>query len=137
MAKNSHNQKRFAPKLKIKKGASKDRAVASDPSLETGMKRYRVAVGYKDKVKPGNIVGAIANEAGIQSSLIGRIEIKELFSLVDISSEVSDGIIQGLQNTMVAGRPIQIREWVERPDSNRKGKKSFKKGSKKGRKKRA
>lgn len=123
--------------IKIKKASSKEKAISSNPSLETGMKRYRVAVGYKDKVKPGNIVGAIANEAGIQSSLIGRIEIKELFSLVDISAEVSDAVIQGLQNTMVAGRPIQIREWLERPDSDRKGKKSFKKGSKKGRKKRA
>ncbi|MDV7399740.1 DbpA RNA binding domain-containing protein, partial [Arthrospira platensis SPKY1] len=79
------------------------------------MKRYRVAVGYKDNLKPGSLVGAIANEGGLSSSQIGRIEIFEMYSLVDIASDVPEGQILGLKDTWVAGRQIQIRPWDERP----------------------
>ncbi|MGD9842611.1 MAG: DEAD/DEAH box helicase, partial [Steroidobacteraceae bacterium] len=51
---------------------------------EVGMETYRVAVGNEHQVKPGNIVGAIANEAGIDAKHIGRIEIFDTYSLVDL-----------------------------------------------------
>ena len=39
------------------------------------MERFRVAVGHRDRVKPGNLVGAIANETGLKGRMIGRIQI--------------------------------------------------------------
>ncbi len=55
-----------------------------DAPPEDGMERYRIEVGRKHKVQPGNIVGAIANEAGMDSKYIGRINIFDDYSLVDL-----------------------------------------------------
>jgi ATP-dependent RNA helicase DeaD len=58
--------------------AGKPRREYSDPkeqAVEKGMDRFRIEVGHQHKVKPGNIVGAIANEADIDSKYIGRINI--------------------------------------------------------------
>ena len=51
---------------------------------EDGMERYRIQLGNKEGVKPGNIVGAIANEADISSKHIGRISIFDSYSTVDL-----------------------------------------------------
>ena len=50
------------------------------------METYRIEVGHMHGVKPGNIVGAIANEAGLEARHIGRIEIFEDHALVDLPS---------------------------------------------------
>ncbi|MEG3050294.1 MAG: DEAD/DEAH box helicase, partial [Thermomonas sp.] len=49
---------------------------------DVGMKTYRIEVGYQHGVQPGNIVGAIANEADLESRFIGRIDIRDDFTLV-------------------------------------------------------
>ena len=43
------------------------------------MERFRVEVGHRDRVKPGNLVGAIANETGLHGRMIGRIKIFESY----------------------------------------------------------
>ena len=48
------------------------------------MERFRIEVGHQHEVKPGNIVGAIANEAGLDAQHIGHIDIQTEFSLVDL-----------------------------------------------------
>ncbi len=72
------------------------------------MERYRLEVGHEHKVKPGNIVGAIANEAGIESKHIGRINIFEEYSVVDLPEGMPKEILQHLRNTYVAGRKIHL-----------------------------
>lgn len=114
-------------------GKSRGRSDNALPASESGMKRYRVGVGYKDRVKPGNIVGAIANEAGISSNLIGRIEIMEMFSLVDISDQVSIDQLMTAKDAWVAGRQLQLREWEERDESSSRGSR-FSRDSKRGKK---
>src|SRR5690606_40840647 len=54
------------------------------PELEAGMKRYRIEVGYAHQVSPREIVGAIANEAGIEGKHIGQITIFDDFTTVDL-----------------------------------------------------
>jgi ATP-dependent RNA helicase DeaD len=76
--------------------------------IETGMERYRIEVGHEHKVKPGNIVGAIANEAEIESKHIGRINIFDEYSVVDLPVGMPKEILQHLRNTYVAGRKIRI-----------------------------
>lgn len=75
---------------------------------EEGMERYRLEVGHEHKVKPGNIVGAIANEAAIESKHIGRINIFDNYSVVDLPGGMPKEILQHLRNTHVAGRKLQI-----------------------------
>lgn len=75
---------------------------------EQGMERFRLAVGYRNGVKPGNIVGAIANEAGLDARHIGRIDIEESFSLIDLPSGMPREILQDLKRVRVCGRPLAI-----------------------------
>ncbi|MBK1704807.1 DEAD/DEAH box helicase [Halochromatium glycolicum] len=75
---------------------------------EQGMERFRLAVGHRNGVKPGNIVGAIANEAGLDARHIGRIEIEDAFSFVDLPTGIPHEILQELKRTRVCGRPLAI-----------------------------
>ncbi|MFT4047210.1 MAG: DEAD/DEAH box helicase [Solimonas sp.] len=95
---------------------------------EAGMRTYRIAVGHAHKVKPGNIVGAIANEAGLDSQYIGRVEIFDDYSLVDLPEGMPKKVFSDLQKVWVCGRQLQIvlagdapadhgRDQVTRPHS--------------------
>jgi len=69
---------------------------------------YRVSVGHAHGAKPGNIVGAIANEAGLSSRQIGRIDIHDDFSQVDLPANLSQGALNHLKNVWVAGQQLDI-----------------------------
>jgi len=88
--------------------------------VESGMQRYRIQVGHEHKVKPGNIVGAIANEAGIESKHIGRITIFDEYSLVDLPEGMPKETFQHLKNTFVAGRKLQISLYKEDSANSKK-----------------
>ncbi|WUR12622.1 DEAD/DEAH box helicase [[Empedobacter] haloabium] len=76
---------------------------------EPGMATYRIEVGYEDGVKPGNIVGAIANEGGVDSKHIGRIEIFEDYTVLDMPADLPAEKLQLLTGVRVAGRMLRIR----------------------------
>jgi ATP-dependent RNA helicase DeaD len=75
---------------------------------EQGMERFRIEVGHEHKVKPGNIVGAIANEADIDSKYIGRIEIYDDFSTVDLPDGMPKELLYSLKKVWVAGQQLKI-----------------------------
>ena len=70
--------------------------------------RYRVEVGYRDRVKPGNLVGAIANESGLQGRMIGRIQIFDAHSLVDLPKGMPEDVYNALRRLKVMNRELQI-----------------------------
>ena len=65
-------------------------------------------MGHDHGVKPGNIVGAIANEAGLDGNNIGHIDIQDSFSLVDLPTGMPKDIFNDLIKVRVCGRPMQI-----------------------------
>ena len=75
----------------------------SDHKPEAGLETFRIEVGYDHGVKPGNIVGAVANEAGLESKNIGRIEIFEDHSLIDLPSGMPLDIMQHLKTVWGIG----------------------------------
>ena len=77
------------------------------------MQRFRLDVGYQHEVKPGNVVGAIANEADIDSCYIGNIDIYEDFTLVDLPGDMPGEVLATLKKTRVAGRAINIKAFSE------------------------
>ncbi len=79
---------------------------ASSP--DEGMQRFRIEVGHAHQVQPGNIVGAIANEAGLDSKHIGRINIFDDYSTVDLPADMPVEIFKDLQKTRVAGQALRI-----------------------------
>ncbi|MGE0811251.1 MAG: DEAD/DEAH box helicase [Immundisolibacter sp.] len=80
------------------------RAPMGDDNLET----YRVEVGHAHNVKPSNLVGAIANETGLDSKFIGRIEIYDDHSTVDLPKGLPKDLLAILKRTRVAGQPLAI-----------------------------
>ena len=92
------------------------------------MDRYRVAVGHDHNVKPGNIVGAIANEAGIDSKEIGRINIHDGYSLIDLPEGMPKDIFNTLKKVRVSGHPLLITRLAKerKPDYRDKDKRKGK-----------
>ncbi|QFT84373.1 ATP-dependent RNA helicase DeaD [Halomonas sp. THAF12] len=81
-----------------------------DRAPREGMTRYRVSVGHKDGVKPGQLVGALANEGGIEGNRIGRIDIRNAFSVVELPNNLPSSILDKMGRARVAGRPLEISE---------------------------
>ncbi|MFO1009528.1 MAG: DEAD/DEAH box helicase [Planctomycetota bacterium] len=71
--------------------------------------RLFLAAGRIDNIRPGDLVGAIANEAGIPGEAIGAIEIQDRFSIVEVPEDFADDIIQALRNTKIRGRKVNVR----------------------------
>lgn len=77
-------------------------------TVDEGMQRYRLEVGHNHEVKPGNIVGAIANEADIESKYIGRICIYDDHSTVDLPAAMPKEILYTLKKVWVSGQQLKI-----------------------------
>ena len=80
---------------------------------EEGMERYRIEVGNRHRINPGNIVGAIANEAGIDSDFIGKIKIHDDYSTVDLPEGLPQDILRRLRKIRVSGQKINISKLGE------------------------
>ena len=89
-----------------------------DPS--TSMTRFVVQVGYNAGVKPGNIVGAIANEADIESRYIGHIEIYEDFSTVDLPTNLNADVLGKLSKTRICGQRTDIAKLENADELNKR-----------------
>lgn len=79
------------------------------------MVRYRLAVGRRDVVKPGQIVGAIANEANLDSKYIGEISIFDTFTIVDLPEGMPRETMDVLAHARVNGRALELREYSAEP----------------------
>ncbi|WP_323847151.1 DEAD/DEAH box helicase [Microbulbifer magnicolonia] len=100
----------FEGRGRKKGGYEKDKKM-SPP--DEGMERFRIEVGREHGVKPGNIVGAIANEVDLESSYIGRIEIYPEYTTVDLPEGMPKEVFQHLKQVRVAGRPMKIAKLGE------------------------
>ncbi|GAA4883331.1 DEAD/DEAH box helicase [Actinomycetospora straminea] len=78
-------------------------------SVGSGTDTYRIDVGHNQRVRPGAIVGAIANEAGLDSAHIGHIDIRTDHTLVELPADVPVPVVKRLQRARVAGRPMGLR----------------------------
>ena len=71
--------------------------------------------GRNDGIRPGDLVGAITNEAGVSGALVGAIQIADNYSLVEVASDAADDIIRALHGATIKGRKLPIR----REEANR------------------
>jgi ATP-dependent RNA helicase DeaD len=89
-------------------------AVAEQASGPT-MTRLFVNVGAKDNARPADLVGAFANEGGITRAQIGRVDLRETYSLVEVDSRVASEVAAKLTGSMIRGRRVQARLEQDRP----------------------
>jgi ATP-dependent RNA helicase DeaD len=71
--------------------------------------RLFIGTGRAGGLRPGDIVGAIANEAGVPGSAIGAIEIADDFSLVEVPADAADQVIEALRRTKIRGKRVVVR----------------------------
>ena len=91
---------------------------------DSGMQTYRIEVGREHDAQPKNIVGAIANETGLDSGLIGHIRLHDSYSTVDLPEGLPPDLLQHLKNVWVCGRKLAIRpaDGSQRPQRQAAGK---------------
>jgi len=77
-------------------------------STEPGMERFRIEVGHDHGVRPGQIVGAITGEAGLEGKHVGRIEIYLGFSTVDLPEGMPREVFEDLSRARVCGQKLAI-----------------------------
>ena len=76
---------------------------------------YRIEVGRNDGVAPKDIVGAIANEAGISGKSIGHIKIYDEFCTVGLPADIPEQTLKRMERIFIMGKPINIRLWTGEP----------------------
>jgi len=93
----------------------RDGSFSDMESPESGMERYYLGVGRMDNVSPRDIVGAIANEANLESKYIGHIKLFEKFSTVDLPEAMPDEVLNILRRMTIKNRPSKIRLMTDKP----------------------
>ena len=87
---------------------------AMHPSVpDGGWVQLWVSGGRRAGLRPGDLVGAIANEAGVPGSVVGAIQIFDDFALVDVQATVADGVADALRRARIRGQQVAVRR--ERP----------------------
>jgi ATP-dependent RNA helicase DeaD len=109
--------RRRAPESGSAAAAAAPAATTGAPPAEAttgGLTRLFISVGSRDNIRPGDLVGAITGEANIKGDQVGRVDIRESFSVVEVASAVAERVIRALNGTTMKGRSLRV-------DFDRKG----------------
>src|SRR5437764_7398749 len=92
----------------------KEEAIAPPPAPERPRKdapkvRLSMAVGKRDGIRPADVVGSIANEAGLAGRDIGPIDIRESVTYVDVPADAAEHVLQTVGRARFRGRPVNLR----------------------------
>ncbi|HEX6163947.1 MAG TPA: DEAD/DEAH box helicase, partial [Vicinamibacterales bacterium] len=84
--------------------------IAEHPERSSGrLSLLRISVGKEESIRPADLVGAIAGEAGIPSRAIGAIKIHDDYSLVEVPEELSERIVEALKRTKIRGNKVTVQ----------------------------
>ena len=75
---------------------------------EEGMVRLFVNVGKIDRVKPGDILGAVAGESGMPGNLVGAIDMYDKYTFVEVPREYGADVLKAMKNAKIKGRSINM-----------------------------
>jgi ATP-dependent RNA helicase DeaD len=95
--------------------APRARAAAASPAPErstaggatAAYARLFVSIGERDGVRPGDLVGTIAGETDIPGSQIGKVDIRDTFSIVEVPADIAERVIAALNGTTIKGRSVR------------------------------
>lgn len=90
-----------------------DRERRAPMPLAEGRVRCRTALGARDGIAAKNLLGAILNEGGLARDAIGRIQVRDSFSLVELPEEGLERLLSKLKDTRVAGKQLKLRRYRE------------------------
>ncbi|MGY8818115.1 MAG: DEAD/DEAH box helicase [Pseudomonadales bacterium] len=92
---------------------SGDRERRAPIPLAEGRARCRTALGARDGIAARNLLGAILNEGGLAREDIGRIQVRDSFSLVELPEEGLERLLGKLKDTRVGGKQLKLRRYRE------------------------
>ncbi|WP_421681548.1 DEAD/DEAH box helicase [Stutzerimonas urumqiensis] len=95
------------------RGGDRDRERRAPMPLAEGRVRCRTALGARDGIAARNLLGAILNEGGLAREAIGRIQVRESFSLVELPEDGLDRLLGKLKDTRVGGKQLKLRRYRE------------------------
>jgi ATP-dependent RNA helicase DeaD len=81
--------------------------------------RLFVNVGMRDSIRPADLVGALANHAGISSADLGKVDVRESHSIVEIAPRAVEALIEKVTGISIRGRRVVVRRDEERPRPER------------------
>ena len=90
------------------RGKGRSRTTRKELPVEKGMECFRLEVGHNHSVKIKNIVGAIANESGLDGQYIGRVNIYDDYSEIDLPEGMPKDVFKGLKKVWVSGQQLKI-----------------------------
>ena len=90
-----------------------DRERRAPMPLGEGRARCRTALGARDGIAAKNLLGAILNEGGLAREAIGRIQVRDSFSLVELPEDGLEKLLSKLKDTRVAGKQLKLRRYRE------------------------
>ena len=86
-------------------------AHAAQPAAEHAPRtwaRLFVSIGKKDEVRPADLVGAITGETGIEGDRVGKVDIRDSFTIVEVTADAADRVIRALNGTSLRGRSVRV-----------------------------
>jgi ATP-dependent RNA helicase DeaD len=89
-------------------GREAERAPTPGAPAPPAFVRLFFGIGNRDGIRPGDLLGAITGEAAVTGDQVGRIELKDSFSVVEVSSGVADKVIRALNGTSLRGRSLRV-----------------------------
>ena len=84
-------------------------AAAEEPAGLTAWVRIQVTVGKRDKIRPADLVGALLNGVGLAKDHVGRIDIREGFSIIEIRADDAPRALRGLAGIVIRGKTLGAR----------------------------
>jgi len=96
--------------LKVAELQKREAPGARPAGVEKGMTRLFVTLGRRDKIQTAELLRAIAAESGIQGKRVGKIDIREQFTFVDVPVDIAEKVIAAMDNALVRGKKIAVKK---------------------------
>src|SRR5690606_33600831 len=103
----------YTPRERGERSERGDRERRAPMPLPEGRVRCRTALGARDGIAAKNLLGAILNEGGLARDAIGRIQVRDSFSLIELPEEGLERLLSKLKDTRVAGKQLKLRRYRE------------------------
>lgn len=79
-----------------------------DTGAEPGMVRLFINIGKNQRIRPGDILGAIAGESGMEGKLVGAIDMYDKYTFVEVPSEYASDVINAMKNAKIKGKNVNV-----------------------------
>jgi len=93
--------------LRSRRPAKPESAAGAKPGITTWARLF-LSIGERDGIRPGDLVGAITGESGVKGDDVGRVDIRDTFSVVEVASSAADRVIRALNGTTMKNRALRV-----------------------------